>query len=87
MSRVFTEAGRWKLWEEGRRQAIKSPSVGVSLMTDADLGSGPPSLFMFKSKNKKHGTILCGSLGVRLVAPNHRFSLVFQQEEECQRIL
>lgn len=40
LSLVFTEPGRWKLWEEGRRkmrQAIKSPS-----MTDTDLDIGSP---------------------------------------------
>lgn len=88
MSSVFTEAGRWKLREEGRRkkkQAIKSQSLCLLIMTDPDLGSGLPSLSCSCSE-EKHGTIISGSLGFSLVAPNHLSFLVFQQEEECQRI-
>lgn len=44
MSFVFTEAGKWKLKEEGKR-AIKSCSVCLSLMRGADLGSGLEALY------------------------------------------
>lgn len=49
---VFTESGRWKLWEEGRRkkrQAIKSPAMAYT-----DLDSGPPSLYCSCLKEKHH---------------------------------
>lgn len=45
-----------------KRQGIKSPSVCVPLMTDADLGSGLLSLYCSCLK-EKHDTVICGSLG------------------------
>ena len=77
---VFTEAGSWKLREEGRRkmkQAIKSLLVFVVLMTDTDLGL---CLYCLCS-GEKHGTIIIS------IAPNHFLALIFQQEEEYQCIL
>lgn len=79
------EGGSWGRKEGGeKRQAIKSPSFCLLLMTD--LGSGLPSLSCSHSE-EKHGRPICRSPGFNLVAPNHLSFLVFQQEEECQRIL
>lgn len=73
--------------EGGKRgRLLKVAQFFVVLMTDPDLGSGLPSSYCLRAKGK-HGTVICGSLGLSLVASYHLFSLVFQQEEECQRIL
>lgn len=66
--------------EKKKKQAIKSPSVCVVLMTEPDLGSGLLSLFCSCSE-EKHGTILelPGVSFSRSKSP--LLSLVFQQEE------
>lgn len=53
MSFVFTEAGKWKLRQEGKR-AIKSSSVCLPLMRGPDLSDGlaPPfTTFHVQGKN------------------------------------
>lgn len=73
LSLVFTEPGRWDLWEEGRRkmrQAIKSPS-----MTDTDLDIGSP--IYCSCQKEKHGSIISGALDLMFAVPNNFFLLVF----------